>query len=671
MMRKPALAVALATLIAPAALAAQDARVQSGEHETFSRLVFYLPEAAEFEIERGERSFTIGFSGKPNFDTSTVFYYIPRKRIRDMSSAGGRLTLDLDCDCAVTVERLSGQIVYLDVNDPDTVDVADAEPQNPGLPSVFAPMIIAEAPRAVLPPWYEMRRTASLLPGGLDVSESEESPVEEPVLEAQMLGAADAIAQQIARAATQGLIELDPNFLKPKDEEVSPRETAERSFVAPQIDADGDAARHIAISSSLDQALGADLRTALADLGRSGSCLSDELFDVESWAPNGVAGIWVMRRNLVGEFDRPDPEAIKALARAYIALSFGAEARATLTSFRVNIPDSDILITMAEIVDEGRATSPGRLANQYACPGTSALWAALASPRIPDAAELHPDVVTLTFSALPARLRTHLGPLLAERLLDYGAVDTATVVRNAILRAPGTPNVDTEILEAQIALKTGRKEEADAKLEAVVEETSGRSAEAVIRLMRLRLAAGEQIENDVLVAADALIFEHRGSPLALTLTELRVEGLAMSGHTQGALALLAEAEAQLPGATVARLRGTSYYEGAARLQDVDFLLVAVNAASELGKTPKEMAARRAVARRLEQMQLIGLAATLEVESGEGAALEASEPEATRLPLDLGEPVPPGEMTLKRTAQLVEHSAEIRARLAASLGASLQ
>ncbi|MBL4559080.1 MAG: hypothetical protein JKP98_24475 [Rhodobacteraceae bacterium] len=43
------------------------------------------------------------------------------------------------------------------------------------------------------------------------------------------------------------------------------------------------------------------------------------------------------------------------------------------------------------------------------------------------------------FTALPDHLRHHLGPYLAERLLDHGDAELAGVIRRATTRAPGDP----------------------------------------------------------------------------------------------------------------------------------------------------------------------------------------------------------------------------------------
>lgn len=655
----------LASLLGAAAAnaAAQEARIQSGEHETFSRLVIYLPEAAEYEVETGEQRFFIDFGAEFAIDTSNALYYLPRGRLTGLTSDPGRLGLELDCDCVVTVERLSPTIVYLDINDPGTVPeppsevAATAEVAAPAMPLIRLPALTEAYP-------------ATLLPGGLPVmGETRAAEVDSPVeLGPEVTGTSYAVAEQIARAAAQGLVDVQGPLPPLPSQRADPVRT--KPAVEPEAEsttpASDGARRHMSIRTSIDEAMGRDVAEALSELGTVGSCLPAEIFDASAWLPDGPAGFATLRSAAIGEFDRAAVDGVVDLARGYIALTFGAEARQVIESFKVDVPDADILLAMADIVDDGRAARPGRLLSQYDCSGPSALWAALSQTEIPDAAELDADAVALAFGQLPAEMRRRLGPDLAERLIAHGAVDAASVVRSALRRAPGAPTIEAELLDATIALETGQARQADAKLAAVVEETSGRNAEAVQRLIARRIAAGESIEPDVLAAADALIYEHRGTPEADRLAELRIEALAKNGEARRALAFLEDASRQLPEATVARLRGISYTEAARQLDDAEFLLVAVRAADELGRTPEEMAARRDVASRLGEMELYRLAEALGV--GEGRpAMAAPAVEAPTARPSLREPMPEIETPLERTAELVRHSAALRDRLAAALG----
>ncbi len=568
----------------------------------------------------------------------------------------------------MTVERLSGTIVFLDVNDAGTKEVADApSPQRAPVPQP-AGLQRPQMPGIRLPLTMP-GMSASLLPGGLGIPIDFYPSANAPDLPAASSETTRAVAEQIARATAQGL--LEPEASEPMVEE-GPADEPEEVEPEPSMDEVADvtpgdgAARHLSIRSSVDEALGPDLQRVVREFGANGKCIDDATFDAATWAPEGFRDVSRLRTNVVGEFDRPDPEGVASLARAYIALTFGAEARHTIETFRAGVPQADILLAMADIVDHGAARRPARLAEQYDCRGAGAMWAALSQPRIPQDAELDTDAVTLAFSALPPHLRKRLGPPLAERLLVYGEAEAASVIRTATLRAPGATTIETQLLDAKIALDAGRKEAGEAKLAEVVEETSGRSVEAVERLLSQRLRSSQPVEDELLAAADALIYEHRGTPEAHRLTELRIEGLAISGEARRALAVLRDSQRHLPDATVARLRGVSFAEAAAQLDDADFLLVAVNAAKELGATPEEMAARRAVAGRLADMELFGLARSLGVEEGLVVGVAPDTRRAPAVAPNFRTAAPETEKTLERAAALLDKSAALREQLATAL-----
>jgi hypothetical protein len=657
-MRRAGLALALTLL--PGTLAAQEARLRSGEHEGFSRLVVYMPEPAEIETAAGDRRFEIAFDARFGFETSDVFYYIPRTRIADIAAEPGRLVLDLACDCAVNVERLSPEIVYLDV-----ADAGDAPASAPAREAATpGPRPMIRLPIQVEP------AAATLLPGGLAVAPAPavvEMPVTPP---RQPSGTAAAVAEQVARAANQGL--LDPDGVLPAAEapaEAGPADPAPEPMTQPAVPGETAPRRHVSIRNGIDESLGRRFSDVLEGIGPVGHCLPDESFDVAAWAPEGAAEIARLRAEVVGPTDRPDARGIADLARGYVALTFGAEAQQAIRTAGVPVPGADVLLPMAEIVDHGVATEPGPLAGQYDCPGASALWAVLSRPAIPDAAEIDADALTLAFGALPPAMRRHLGPALAQRLIDHGAADAAAVIRSAIGRAPGATTVETALLDASIAADAGRDAAADAALGEIVEATSGRSAEAVERLIRRRLDAGEPVAADLLAAADALIFEHRGTPLAERLSVLKIEALARGGQPQRALAFLADAEDARSEADAARLRGIAYAEATGQLEDPAFLLLAVRAGEALADSPDEMAARRAVARRLVEMELYGLAETLGVEEGrvaDTAGRPGPPAPLPTLPLPAAQDLPGADQALQRSAALLERSAALRQTLDTAL-----
>ena len=93
--------------------------VRSGEHATFSRLVFPDAPGRGWDVARDGERVEIRFSaGLPELDLGRVFALIPRARIRGVASEGDTLSLDLGCDCPVRVFQIPTGHIVIDVENP-------------------------------------------------------------------------------------------------------------------------------------------------------------------------------------------------------------------------------------------------------------------------------------------------------------------------------------------------------------------------------------------------------------------------------------------------------------------------------------------------------------------------------------------------------------------------
>lgn len=132
-------------------IAADPARVQSGEHPTFSRLVF--PDAAgrTWRLTQPTPSrVSIAFSnGVPDLDLDRVFDFIPMDRLQKVEFGRDTLSLTLGCECPVVVSQIpSGHVV---------IDVQDGPPRIEG-PEVMA--TITAKPERILPTVLPLREIA-------------------------------------------------------------------------------------------------------------------------------------------------------------------------------------------------------------------------------------------------------------------------------------------------------------------------------------------------------------------------------------------------------------------------------------------------------------------------------------------------------------------------------
>ncbi|MDH3263635.1 MAG: hypothetical protein OEM24_06530 [Paracoccaceae bacterium] len=641
-MRRPgrlALALALA-LVLPAAAGAETARVRSGDHPGFTRLVVQLAEPAEWRLGRVEGGYALEVARTDlAFDLSGVFRLISRSRLATVRQEPGqpRLTLELACDCHATAMDFNETWIVLDVRDgpapagsayetafvslqagaagteagPPEAAMAEAEAEAeppalaaastmprllPGLggagPGVFIPARPAGGAGAAAPELaegamdepapasgaeaatgagHDVPASAPALPGNVAAAgrpavpefaawESEWQRRLDPVSpeqavadrlaagpdaqEAQALDpAAERIAAQetqlleeLARAAAQGLLEADLpalDRLRRSQADMAASGAADTvPLPAPEPPAPEDHVR-LAAETSIDRDSGASTpRRSVTDAGIA--CLPDANFDVAAWDDAGdpAGGITARRQGLVGEFDRPDPDAVLALARYYIALGFGAEAKATLAAFETRRPEAAALELLAAIVDGESAGLPGLLAGQSSCDGRVALWSTLAEggPHPGDAPNQR--AIIAAFSALPLHLRRNLGPDLAARFLAQGDRETAIRLRNAIARAPGEHGDALELLDARLALAEGDPG-APAAFEALVAADDGIAAEAYRTYLETELDAGRVPHRGAETAA-ALAFEIAGTETGAALAGLGVRGMLASGDFEAA-----------------------------------------------------------------------------------------------------------------------------------------
>ena len=598
--------------LAGAAAAAQDVPVRAGDHPSFSRLVLYFDERPDWRLGRVEGGYELR-TGEPDlrFDDSEVFDRIARDRIARLEpgSEPGALRIEVECACSVDAFAFQSDALVIDVIEraPDP-----ASPFEVALDS-GAPLVPRAAP--TLPAYVELL-PLPLLPGSFPIMEAamagprrpvstavdpsapfktpapEPQPVEAPrptpqtapqpkaialsptALDARLAETAKTMLREVGRAAAQGLVEPD------MEETEAALAEAESAL----------ANRHVTVTTSIARDLASRPQRPLTADGLT--CIEPERLDVAAWGSesgNGAA-LAEFRENLLAEFDEANPESVEALARHYVYLTFGAEARALLAAYPEG--ETDLLLALADIVD-GKTSEAGPLADQISCDGPSALWAAFARPTLSTGDGIATDALLREFARLPVHIRRHLGPDLAEKFLAMGDENTVQALRNAMNRAPGARVAAQELLAARIDAEAGAPDEA--ALERLAAENTQTGTEALILLLAEQVEAGAVNPNLVEQAA-ALAYERKGTPAAEGLKAAEIAGRIALDQFEAALA--AVDAGPLDAATEARLRGSAYEAMAERMDDAAFLPAAFAADAKLGTEGPELTARRALAKRL-------------------------------------------------------------------------
>ncbi len=513
------LVMMLLTLAFPAT--AETARVISGEHADFTRLVVELPQAKDWTVGRTPMGYAFATRAlsRQSYDLSRVWDRIPRTRLQALRAdpESGTLYLTLACPCHVFPFEYRPGMVVLDIKD-------GPAPSGSIFESAFSKAGDGEGAPTTPPlaqlreyDWLERARppAGEVLPFPLATGSTSLDPLRDELLE------------QISRGATQGLIDMVlPG--PPPETEASGLETLPWSRIrigempgvvvsddpsSPRLTADGDV------------------------------CIDEAILDLPAWGGDQPALelLAEARSGLVGEFDRVETEAVMRSVRRHLYLGFGAEA----TQIAAFLEDGDApaelraYLSMARLID-GKSDPGTPFAGMLGCDSPAALWAALAYDRLPSGPQVNTDAVVRSFVALPPQLRRSLGPGLAEKLLQRGDADAARIIRDAIQRSPDSSTAEVSLLDARAELQANRNETARSHAKTSIEQGL-KSADGLLALVEAHFRDAEPLSPDV---ADALKAFQREAPTAdeaLALQRAGTLALALSGQTGEAFAYAEEA----------------------------------------------------------------------------------------------------------------------------------
>lgn len=445
---------------------AEVARVYSGEHDGFTRLVIELPVAVDWTVGRTPMGYAFASAGdrQPDYDISSVWDRIPKNRLQALRAdpETGALQLALACACHVFPFEYQPGIVVLDIK-------PGPAPTGSSFEQAFKPISPqgpSPAKASIAPPGYDWlaldHATKITTPEGTELALPTGSVSLEP-LRLELL-------EEISRGAAEGVVDMRlPG--KPPDNGLLGESTLPWSqiHIGPPPDAALDAT-----------AKGKDGRTPKGE-----ACVPDEKLAIAEWGADRppLELLAEARSGLYGEFDLLDHEAALRAVRLHLYLGFGAEAAqyAKLLSGSGATDDRAVFQSLSVLVDgDNDPQSPFR--DMLACDGAAALWAAMALQEFPPGATVNGDAISRSFLALPAHLRGALGPDLADILLANDQTEAASVVRNSVERTPGVPAATVALLDAKVELHGG-EDAAALELAAEAVAADGRSAEEWIALV--------------------------------------------------------------------------------------------------------------------------------------------------------------------------------------------
>lgn len=522
------LVLLVALPLGPIAARAEAILVQSGEHPGFTRLVLKLGRATNWAMGRTFDGYELRLDrADARFDISKVYDLIPHDRLAAIwvDPASGNLRLGVGCACHAISFEFRPDVLVVDLKDgpPPKGSSFENVLGGAGLPRLAARVVVRPRARpGNSVPVYDWRAAPAAAATG--------SPTAAPSLPAAVIDLAplrDSLLQQMSQGAARGVVDFTG----------SPHHAANQGSAT--IAASGLGPR-VRVGQDLGFAAGPLQPQPTPLTADGGDCLTDDRLAIATWGQDlpVAAQMAPALTGLMGEFDRPDPEAVSRAVRFDLYLGFGAEAGQLLRGLDLALGDDAIWQAMATILDQGTPTD-NPFQGMLVCDSAAALWAVLAQPHLALGDAPAKAAILRTFSALPLHLRRHLGPPLAARFLEHNDTETARALRDAVLRAPGDPGPQVRLMGAEIDRAMGDPAAADQTLQQLASEGGPVAAKALIAEVEAQIDDGQPVDLPTVTALAALAFEHRGSELEPALQRAHLLALAAAGDFAAAFGQMA------------------------------------------------------------------------------------------------------------------------------------
>ncbi|MBK0325904.1 hypothetical protein I5535_01215 [Rhodobacteraceae bacterium F11138] len=602
---KPTIVISVLLTLIVSTATAQTISVRSGEHDTFTRLVLYIPAGAEWSIDQADQNAAVRLAlPGVRFDTRQVFQRIRKKRLLSLAQTeeGGVLNLELACDCGVVGFNHSSRMLVVDIRDEPPEKVLKLpQPLHLGrhsyrfnqaygsqsVPDMKLPLQIDPAPDA----------GENLAPAVVALQGAETSGLNRSELR---------LLEQIGRASEQGLLSpIQPILEAPEIEgaaiSVTSNEMPER------------ASGNVSAMTVVDEEF-ARISDSVSRFQKEKECLDPTAVGVQNWGQDAEFAnrIGNLRANLYSEFDRLNSEAVADLAKAYLYYGFGAEAREAIGLASDTVENTDVMLAMADVLDNRDTSQHSAFVNQQNCETDVAMWAVLSNPK--QAWDANTDAVARAFSRLPGHLRSHLGPRLSRIFTDVDELELASAILRKIEISEETPQPDQNFASAAIDKSHGDAEAAAAKMAEVIDTDSEFSPQALIELVDTHWRERMPVAPDMHLLAASYAAEYRGTDLGDDLQRTRTVALALSGDFETAYEAYQTLQRRDPKTDTRQALIPLLYLLAENAGDVAFLKIGLSVISDPDtKLPTELTNK--LARRLIDLGFAEPALTLLASSG--------------------------------------------------------
>lgn len=499
-------------------------KVTSGEHDTFTRLVVELPASASWEISTRNEEVVFTIIGRDvTYDTVGVFDKIPKDRIRAVQATGtlGELQILLSCECEVESFDFGTNYAVVDIKTapPEALYNATGSSDLPvayrywleHAPSPLMSLTFSEGDSAESTLSDETGRAGAPHQANANETNQQENLSDKKSIEKLLMA-------EISQAEDLGLVET------------ASTETASAPINSSLIP-------NILIKSSALEAAEGQINLGAGDV-EDAKCLKPEDTQIWHWsdALSLSEALGDLRGQMYAEFDRPDVDAVKKLARTYIYFGLGAEARQTIGLLADEVVEIELINAFASIFEENRSKGAGIFATQMDCEGAGPLWASIASGRVPGNAD--PEQIEREFRQLPMHLKGLLGARLSQVFAESGSEQRASSVLRNLSRAELGSTEEVSLAKATIARTDGDFGSEVLHLEDAVAESKTQSVEAVLQLVEIHHSRLLSLDAAMPELISSYVTEFGGSHFGPALRHAEVIAYALNSQFDRSFSLL-------------------------------------------------------------------------------------------------------------------------------------
>lgn len=510
------LAILIATICTP--VLAVVIPVTSGEHTDFTRLVFDIGIDVEYSYVTSDNSVSITvFESDVAFDDLDIYSKITRDRVLQTSHLIGVdesvYRLDLNCDCSADVFTYLEKYIVVDISDaPTEIEIDLAVPDMDEMVKPLVQPIVADYFGG-----FPSLPEANIV----DMNEDALTEVRQNLL------------SQLATAAEQGLVQF---------EGVSPMETSEPQILNAELEAGEETIDEppSELQWKIQTAFDRDVSQRLPLEVSFDICFDESLIDIASWAEGSSFSeeIASVRSNYLEEFDRVNGVKLEKLVQTYLYYGFGIEAATYLQAYGEAIPNNQLLLEVASIVDGASVPEDGIIAQAISCNGLLGLFSIVGSHPSTPGPLGDIDSIIAELAKMPIDLRKIFGNRLAQSLIDRNLLNYGQEVYDVIDRSPGKVDGAYALVQAEILASRGEATESEMIFVQLAKSNSATATDALIRQSEQMFAGGEVPSEEHITDLGRLANELRGTTTGLIVRQLEANFIANVKGEFEALTLL-------------------------------------------------------------------------------------------------------------------------------------